>query len=101
MRARYGGNLLWETTQELIRVLEGLRHATPLELIEAELEIPFIGKPAGDTSPASLAGFRDVSVIAEDIGASGVSDIWRIRISIMKDRAAILRVERYDTPAAS
>lgn len=101
MRAGHEGNFLLEVTQELFRMLESLRCDTPLELVEAELEIPFVGKPAGDDALASLADFRHVSVLAEDMVASGVSDVWRIRISVMKDHAAILRVERYETPATS
>ncbi len=101
MGVRHEGDLLREVAQGLLRTLEALRGATPLELVEAEMEIPFAGTPAGDTASAGLGDFRDVSLLAEDIGPSGASDTWRIRISIAKGQAAVLRVERYDSPAAS
>jgi len=54
-----------------------------------------------DAASVDLGNFRDVSLLTEDIGPSGASDTWRIRISIAKGQAAVLRVERYDTPAVA
>jgi len=101
MGVRHDGDLLREVAQGLLRTLEALRGATLLELVEAEVEIPFAGTPAGDAASVDLGNFRDVSLLTEDIGPSGASDTWRIRISIAKGQAAVLRVERYDTPAVA
>lgn len=101
MGLRDEGFLLEEIAQGLARTLEALCYATPLELVEAEVEIPFAGTAAGDATSVSLREFRNVSLLAKDIGPSSASDTWRIRISIAKPHAAVLRVERYDAPAAS
>ena len=94
MAVRQEGNLLREVAQGLLRTLEGLRGAALVELVEAEVEIPFVGRLAGDTALADLEDFQDVSLLTEDIAVSRASDTWKIRASIAKDRAAVLRVER-------
>lgn len=101
MGVRHEGDLLREVAQGFLRTLEALRGATPLELVEAEVEIPFAGTLAGDAASAGLGDFRNVSLLAEDVGPASAADTWRIRISIAKGRAAVLRVERYEGPAVT
>lgn len=101
MGLRHGSDLLQEVAQGLLQTLEGLRGATPLDLVEAQVEIPFAGTLTGGTASAGLKDFRDVSLLAEDIAVSRASDIWKIRVSIAKGHAAVLRVERYEAPAVS
>jgi hypothetical protein len=101
MGVRHEGVVLREVAQGLLRTLEALRGAKPLELVEAEVEIPFAGTRVGDIASAGLGDFRDVSLLAEDIGPSGDFNTWRLRISIAKGQAVVLRVERYDTPSIS
>ena len=99
--AQPDGDLLSEVAQALARTFEALCSATPFELVEAEVGVPFVGILAGDSASAGLRDFRDVSLLAENIGPSSASDTWRVCISVAAGRATDLRVERYDAPAVT
>ncbi len=99
--SRHDGDLLQEVARGLLQTLEALRDSKPVELIEAELEIPFVGTLADDAASVGLKHFRNVSLLTEDINSSRASDIWKICIAIGRDNASVLRVERYDSPATS
>ncbi len=101
MGLRHDGARLRAIVQGLVRMLEALRACRPVELVEAELEIPFAGILPRGAASVGLEHFRSVSLVAEDIGSSSASDLWKIRISIGRNRASTVTVERYDSPAAS
>jgi hypothetical protein len=98
---RHDGDLLGGVAQGLLRTLEALRGASPLELVEAEVEIPFAGTRSGESASASLGDFRTVSLLTEDIGPSSASNTWRMRISIAKGHATVLKLEKYEASAVS
>lgn len=101
MGARHESNPLQEVIHDLLQALNALRDSRPVELVEAELAIPFIGKLARKTSLPDPEDFRAVSLLATDIERSDISDIWSIRILIGKDQATTLRLEKYDSSTVS
>jgi len=72
-----------------------------MELVEAELVIPFVGTLTREVVSPGLADFYNVSLLAEDIDRSGISDIWSIRITIGKTQPDVLRLEKYEASTVS
>jgi hypothetical protein len=101
LKVRHKCNLLEEVTQLFIQTIKNPSNAIPLELMEVELKIPYVGKLINESGIANLADFQDISILTKDIVASCASDVRKIRILILSDEILVLGVERHEALAVS
>lgn len=98
---RNPGVVLAEVVRCLCVYLEALRDSRPLRLFEAEVEIPFTGTHGKSTPGADLEGFTDISFLTEEVRVANMSKMWVLRLEIKHNTPGSLRIEKYDTTAAS
>jgi hypothetical protein len=101
VRPRREGDLLHEIARGLVQTLQALTAHGQMQLVKAELEVPFVGTRADRTVSVDLKDFRNVSLLADDIGSSGGSRIWKLCISMVGNEAPVITVGRYDAPTVS
>ena len=94
MRLRREDEALGAVADEVLRILEPLRSGRSLQLVEADVEIPFARTVTRRVSAGRGGGRSEVSLLADDIRVSAASDIGWLRISITENRAPTVRVER-------
>jgi len=100
MSLGHSGTSLRSLVAGIVRTLENLGVGTSFKLVSAEVEIPFSGRVDQDGGLGDSLNFQDVAVRGGQL-LRPQADLWRLRIKLDEGRAAMVRVDRYETAIVS